>query len=126
MSIREKTLEKAKAAVCKDRQETYGPIEDSFKEIGGLWSAYLDIKLSNNQVAMMMVLLKVARSKHKISYMDNYVDIAGYAACASEMASCEKVDHDVDYKSDITQKPFPGYRPGSISTLSEEIKRSRS
>jgi len=102
MNIREKTLEKAKEAVCKDRQETYGPIEDSFKEIGGLWSAYLGIELSNNRVAMMMVLLKVARSKHKISYMDNYVDIAGYAACASEMAYREEA------VCDDVEKSFPG------------------
>jgi hypothetical protein len=35
----------------------------------------------------MMVLLKAARAKSNPQHVDNYVDAAGYAACAAECAT---------------------------------------
>lgn len=83
---RKETLEQATACVMKDRQATHGKPEDSFGTIGRLWSAYLGIDLASHQVAAMMVLLKVARSKTNPQNEDNWVDIAGYAACGAELA----------------------------------------
>lgn len=83
---REDTLELAKQCVMKDRQTTYGTPENNFRTIAELWGAYLGTSFSPVQVAMMMLLLKVARQKNCTTYADNYVDIAGYAACASELA----------------------------------------
>lgn len=82
---REEVLDKAKEIVTGARQTTYGTPEDSFTTIAGLWGSYLGKDLSPKDVAMLMVLLKVARSKGDAGYFDNYVDIAGYAACAGEL-----------------------------------------
>lgn len=66
----------------------YGPPEDVFADIADLWSAYAGDgrKYTVLDVAHMMVLLKMARAKHNPKHTDNYVDIAGYAACAAELA----------------------------------------
>lgn len=78
-------LVQAEAVIHGDRAQTYGPAEDSFARIAELWSTYLDTKIDAYDVAMLMVLMKVSRSKHSI-HMDNFVDIAGYAALAPRCA----------------------------------------
>lgn len=82
---REETLQEALKIVTKDRQNAYGTPEDNFSCIAGLWSSYLGVPISSQQVAVLMILLKIARSKASPSYPDNYVDIAGYAACGAEL-----------------------------------------
>lgn len=86
---REEVLEKAADIVNGARQETYGNPEDCFATIAGLWGYYLGVSLSSSDVAMLMVLLKVARSRGRRDYADNYVDIAGYAACAGELTDAK-------------------------------------
>ena len=86
---REEVLSKAEDIVNGARQQTYGSPEDCFATIAGLWGSYLDMSLSTTDVAMLMVLLKVARTKGRVGYADNYIDIAGYAACAGELANAE-------------------------------------
>lgn len=71
-------------AVCNDRQHTYGKPEDNFKLIADLWSTYTGAKIGPQDVAVMMILLKTARAKNS-NHDDNFVDIAGYAACAAEI-----------------------------------------
>lgn len=98
MSCRETILEEAKRCVCTDRQNQYGPPENSFNYISDLWTAYMqndkreDVIISPTDVAIMMILLKVARTAQHKSYSDNYVDIAGYAALAAELAAEEAID----------------------------------
>lgn len=77
-------------AVCKDRENTYGPPEDNFKLIADLWSTYTGVKISPRDVAVMMILLKTARVRTGINHSDNFVDMAGYAACAAEIGETEK------------------------------------
>lgn len=81
---REKLLDEAKAIVCGDRDRQYGKPEDSFYVIAKLWSAYTLCCLDERDVAMMMILLKVARDVSGESKRDNLIDIVGYAACAAE------------------------------------------
>ncbi len=86
---RERILQQAIQCICHDRQNAYGEPEDSFECIAALWEAYMGIGFSAKDVAIMMALLKVARiatGKHKA---DNYIDLAGYAACAGELAERE-------------------------------------
>lgn len=80
---REKLLDEARRIVCGDRDRQYGKPEDNFEKISKLWSYYLTYPISKGDVAMMMILLKVAREGEKHKH-DNLVDIAGYAACAAE------------------------------------------
>ena len=81
MNDRKRILEEAIHTVCVDRDRQYGDAEDNFALIGRLWSEYLDIEVGAKDVAAMMILLKVARIKTGAFKLDNYVDIAGYAAC---------------------------------------------
>lgn len=84
---RRKLLEKAAVIVCEDRNQQYGGPENTFKDIAQLWAAYLDEQIGPEDVAIMMILMKVARLKAS-SYQsgDSWTDIAGYAACGAEIA----------------------------------------
>lgn len=82
---REECLKAAEYAALADREEYYGSPKDSFKMIAELWSAYLQKTVDRFDVANMMILLKIARAENKYKD-DNYIDIAGYAACAAEIA----------------------------------------
>lgn len=84
---RSETLKKAEACVMVDRQSSHGPPEDSFSLIAKFWSAYVGHDIQPHDVAVMMGLLKIARIKYKSLNDDSYVDLAGYAACAAELAT---------------------------------------
>ena len=81
---REEILEKARQCVCGDRDMQYGSPEGSFKRIADYWSLYINKPISPQDVAIMMILFKVAREENK-DKADNWIDIAGYAACGGEI-----------------------------------------
>lgn len=83
---RPEILEAARKCVCGEREKYYGTPEDNFKTIANLWTAYMGDYYSPVDVAMMMSLLKIARIKTGIGTADSFVDLAGYAACAGEIA----------------------------------------
>lgn len=86
-------LDKAKACVCGDREQDYGKPENSFGTIADLWNAYLYNAgrqstwpaITAKDVAAMMALLKIARIAAGHAKADNWVDLAGYAACGGEI-----------------------------------------
>ena len=80
-------LEKAGECICNDRDLTYGSPEDNFGKIAKLWSAYMDVEFTPQDVGMMMALFKCARIKGNRGYTDSYVDCIGYCACAGEIAT---------------------------------------
>ena len=88
---RAEILEQARKCVCGEREQEYGTPENNFALIGKLWEAYTGHPFSAKDVAMMMALLKVARIKTG-NKDDSFVDLAGYAACAGEIATqtCER------------------------------------
>ena len=83
---RAEILEAARVCVCGEREQDYGTPEDSFGLIAKLWTAYMGIQFNTKDVAMMMALLKVTRIKRG-DKADSFVDLAGYAACAGEIAA---------------------------------------
>lgn len=91
---RAEILEAARVCVCGEREQDYGTPEDSFALIGKLWTAYMGVLFTPKDVAMLMALLKVARIKAG-DKADSFVDLAGYAACAGEIATGGKEDPDV-------------------------------
>lgn len=88
---RAEILEAARVCVCGEREQDYGTPEDSFALIGKLWAAYMGVPFTPKDVAMLMALLKVARIKAG-DKADSFVDLAGYAACAGEIATGGKED----------------------------------
>ena len=93
VSKRKEVLEKAYKCVCGGREDDYGGPETSFAAIARLWSAYLDVDVNPKDVAVMMVLFKAGRISSGVSVLDNWVDMAGYAACGGEIdfsSNCEK------------------------------------
>lgn len=80
-------LKSAESIVCSDRNQQYGDPENNFAQIANMWTAYLNVDIMPEDVAMMMIMLKIARVKTGSHKGDNYIDIAGYAACAAEIAA---------------------------------------
>ena len=85
-------LSAATHCVCGDREEDYGSPENNFMTIAKLWTDYLHAEfkdfgfiLGPGDVAAMMILLKVSRIASGNGKNDNWVDIAGYAACGGEL-----------------------------------------
>ena len=78
IDISQDVLKQAAKIIQGERQEDYGSAEDSFALIAEYWCTYLNDKpgnacthISGHDVAMMMILLKVARTKGK-KKQDNY------------------------------------------------------
>ena len=81
-------LATASEYVTTDRATTHGDAEDNFLRTAELWNAYLGVdNISATDVAVMLALLKVARIKQNPNHTDNWIDIAGYAACGGEIAT---------------------------------------
>ena len=70
-----------------DRRRQHGEPKAAHTRIAAFWSAYLDRPITAHDVAILMILLKVARTKNGTINFDNYVDVAGYAGVAAELAS---------------------------------------
>lgn len=75
--------------ILYERQGTYDKPENNFKRIADLWNAYLDNKpekgqLTPQDVAMLMVLMKIAREVYQHKH-DNLADLIGYAVCLESM-----------------------------------------
>lgn len=91
---REEILKAAQFCVCGEREKSYGSPENSFAAIADHWSVYLrrigyllpPQELTPEDVAIMMILLKVARQTGR-GKVDNWIDIAGYAACGGEITT---------------------------------------
>ena len=84
---RSECLDKAKEIVNGARQENYGSPEKNFANIALYWSVYLSRDIKPTDVALMMVLMKLARLENKPNHEDSWIDIAGYAANGAELAT---------------------------------------
>ena len=78
--------QKASEYVSGDREATHGDKLENHTDIAKLWSAYLGKDITPTQAAVMMMLLKVARTKVGKFNIDDYIDMAGYAGVAGEVA----------------------------------------
>ena len=96
---RPEILDTAKSCVCGDREQDYGSPENNFKTISSMWNSYLyGAGLIENHsdkwkgitavdVAAMLALLKISRIASGNAKKDNWIDLAGYAACGGEIES---------------------------------------
>jgi hypothetical protein len=75
-------------AVIEDRGMDYGHPTDNMSRTSRLWSAYLEMPVSDYQVAMCLALVKIARSM-ETSKVDNYIDGAAYFAISGQLRTEE-------------------------------------
>jgi hypothetical protein len=64
--------------ILADRGSIYGSAEENHRRISELWSGYLDTYISPEQVAMCMLLVKVARLSQTSNHDDSLRDLLGY------------------------------------------------
>src|ERR1700678_1741999 len=103
-------LEAAIAACCGDRAFNYGAPENNFRRIGDLWNAWWNVRVPSTDdtapfgpvdIAVMNILLKVARLANTPSHNDSWIDIAGYAACGADITrSGEQKQEGINSKLD--------------------------
>jgi hypothetical protein len=75
-------FDQAIESIGYDRTPDYGDPVVSFDRIALMWSAITGADISAQQVAHMMICLKVSRLQTNPNHLDSYVDIVGYARCA--------------------------------------------
>ena len=78
-------LSEAIRLVGTDREKDYGDKVENHKNIARLWSAYLEIPIEAHDVAIMMALLKIARTKLGAVSKDTYIDMSAYSVIAGEI-----------------------------------------
>ena len=94
---RSEILDTAKQYVTKDRAAQHGDMENNFEMIAELWEIYLGVTVYSADVAAMMTLLKIARSRSNPMHLDNWIDSCGYMACGGEIISRIKSEEgDID------------------------------
>lgn len=89
---RAEILAAAERCVCGDREQDYGSPENNFNIIAQMWSAYSGYEFDAKDVAAMLALVKIARIASGHAKEDNWVDLAGYAACGGEIESGDDAD----------------------------------
>jgi len=82
-------LDEAKQCVTVDRAATHGDAEKTFGRIAAVWSARLGINVTEPQVCILLADLKTSRAWGNPCHADNWIDIAGYAACGGEIATSQ-------------------------------------
>jgi hypothetical protein len=88
MKTRGDILLEAHTTINGERLDQYGLPENSFPHIAKLWSHWLEVEVGPADVAVMMVLLKLARQKNQAKW-DNLVDACGYLALAADLEAGE-------------------------------------
>ena len=78
-------LARAAELVAGDRQHQHGDPARTHRAIADLWSGWLGIPITTPDAAVMMVLLKLARTNNGRSNDDDYIDACGYAALAADI-----------------------------------------
>ena len=75
-------------AIIQDRGMDYGHPSDNMARTAALWSSYLEMPITDYQVANCMALVKLARSMESAK-VDNYIDAAAYLAIAGMLHTSE-------------------------------------
>lgn len=78
-------LQLVEAVVTGDRQTDYGTPAKNLQRIADLWSIHFQNEVTAKDVAVCMMLVKVARLGKSPNHFDSVLDIAGYAACMAEL-----------------------------------------
>lgn len=90
-------LEQANELIYGARAAAYGPFEHNARRLAELWNAYLEDRelgsagqlrrIEPEDVAALLILLKLARLSTSNTHFDSWRDVAGYAGCAAKLPS---------------------------------------
>jgi hypothetical protein len=80
-------LQLAAKLIDGDRNEQHGNRYLCHSNIAKQWEAYLGVEITPVDVALMMALLKIARTKSGEFNNDCFIDACGYAALAGELST---------------------------------------
>lgn len=139
-TARGELLDEAAELIHGDRNKTYGSPVENFENTAALWTIQLRNKLKPGEeitapeVALLMIHLKMARTINQPK-RDNFLDVAGYAACGWEAAEATQRDREVqlplfDTPQKISQfipaysEDAPISRPTPLSTKYLMINKS--
>lgn len=87
---RVEALREAARIIAGERDVQYGGPEENFDRIARIWSVILGINVTQEDVGMLMVGLKIARYANKSGFQpDTWIDIAGYAGCGYEVGKIQ-------------------------------------
>lgn len=84
-------LHKAEELITGQRQEDYGDKLQNFSQIAMLFQGILatkiqaDVLISPEDVALLMICVKMARLVKSPDHSDSILDIAGYAGCYDKL-----------------------------------------
>ena len=92
---RREILEQAADLVDGNRDAEYGTPQENLGRIAEFWTTYFGFPVRADQVAVAMVLVKVARMVQTPDHPDSPVDGAGYFGLAGELA--EKPSAIIEY-----------------------------
>lgn len=120
MNKREECLRMANEIVNGAREKDYGTPENNFQFIADQWASYLNYPIDRQDVANMMILLKIARTKTGTGTDDCFIDMAGYAACAYEMNQGKHPMDDEGKKSSFDDCEWGNVEYGDIKLDSDE------
>jgi hypothetical protein len=99
-------LQKAEEIIYGDREKTYGHPAINLNRIARYWQTYLESRVTDpfsagapltaQDVAQMMILVKIARLNNQPDHEDSIVDICGYAALIERCHEAQKAIDDMD------------------------------
>lgn len=84
-------LKQAEAIIHGARQEEYGDKLQNFTQIAMLFQGTLatkllpDARITPEDVALLMIQVKIARLAKSPDHLDSILDVAGYAGCFNEV-----------------------------------------
>ena len=120
-------LGEAKRVINGERKDKYGKPEFSFYDITALWSWFLSERglldeehqydgLDRSDVAMMMVLLKLARESNKHSH-DNIVDACGYLGIYDDLKEGKSFEGELPVDDQLPDPKFVKPEPAAKKQL---------
>lgn len=94
---RKTAIQQAQDVIYGDREKTYGDPGKNLRVIAEYWSVHLsatkhkNIRLTTDDVCVMMILLKQARQANTPGHPDSVVDTIGYAALQDRVNNPEPI-----------------------------------
>lgn len=85
-------LKAAHDIVHGDREKTYGDPGKNLRLIAQYWSTHTGITITETDVCIMMMLLKIARLKNNPEHDDSWIDIAGYTALKNRIINASQTN----------------------------------